>query len=243
MVKNYAYKKQTHRLKQQLTATPVDGHGAQRVRFTVLLEMLQHQYSSSSITAIEARKIIQEAFPHIISKRSTHQNATYIVGVELRPAPASASPSKAEAQEPGPACSRNELIECIQVLEGQVRELERSRDHTITGFRNQLAREADQVISYNEQAFHGPDSTENIAKFSLDTLVDELHSQAPSLYGLLQDVGHTSRNESTTERICTEELKTVTSMCVLLNARTNRCNGMQLLISLMLIARATNKQV
>ena len=239
MVKNYAYKKQTHRLKQQLTATPVDGHGAQRVSFTVLLEMLQHQYSSSSITAIEARKIIQEAFPHIISKRSTHQKATYIVGVELRPVPALASPSKAEAQEPGPACSRNELIERIQVLE----ELERSRDHTITGFRNQLAREADQVISYNEQAFHGPDSTENIAKFSLDTLVDELHSQAPSLYGLLQDVGHTSRNESTTERICTEELKTVTSMCVLLNARTNRCNGMQLLISLMLIARATNKQV
>ena len=235
-------KKKTHRLKQQLTATPVDGHGAQRVRFTVLLEMLQHQYSSSSITAIEARKIIQEAFPHIIiSKRSTHQKAIYIVGVELRPAPASASPSKAEAQEPGPACSRNELIERIQVLEGRVRELERSRDHTIIGFRNQLAQEADQVISYNEQAFHGPDSTENIAKFSLDTLVDELRSQAPSLYGLLQDVGHTSRNESTTERICTEELKTVTSMCVLLNARTNRCNGMQLLISLMLIARATNK--
>ena len=223
----------------------MDGHGAQRVRFTVLLEMLQHQYSSSSITAIEARKIIQEAFPHIISKRSTHQKATYIVGVELRSAPASASPSKAEAQEPGPACSRNELIERIQVLEGRVRELERSRVHTIIGFRNQLAREADQVISYNEQAFHGPDSTENIAKFSLDTLVDELRSQAPSLYGLLQDVGHTSRNESTTERICTEELKTVTSMCVLLNARTisNRCNGMQLLISLMLIVRATNKQV
>ena len=99
------------------------------------------------------------------------------------------------------------------------------------------------MICYNEQVFHGPDSAENIVKFSLDALVDELRSQAPSLYGILQDVGHTSRNESATESICTEELKTVASMCVLLNARTNRCNGLQLLMSLMLIARATNKQV
>ena len=67
-----------------------------------------------------------------------------------------------------------------------MRELEGSRDHTFTSFRNQLAREADQVISYNKPVFHGPDSTENIAKFSP---VDELHSQALSLYGLLQDVG------------------------------------------------------
>ena len=233
-----------HGLKQQLTATPVDGHGAQRVRFAVLLELLQNKYSSSSITAIEARKIIREAFPHTISKRSTHQKATHIVGVELRPAPASASSSlQAAAPEPGPTRSRDELIERIQVLEGRVWELEKSRNDAISGFRNQSAREADQVISYNEQVFHGPDSAENIAKFFLDTLVDELRSQAPSLYGLLQDVGHTSRNESATESICTEELKTVASMCVLLNARTNRCNGLQLLMNLMLIARATNKQV
>ena len=110
-----------------------------------------------------------------------------------------------------------------------MRELESSRNNTITGFRNHLAREADQVISYNEQVFHGPDSTDNLAKFSLDTLVDELRSQAPSLYGLLQEVGHTSRNHNATEGICTEELKTI---CVLLNARTNRCNGMQLLMGL-----------
>ena len=233
-----------HRLKQQLIATPVEGNSTRRVRFTVLHEMLQSQYPSSRISAIEAKKTIQEAFPHVESKRSTHQKSTYIVGVELRPAPASVtSPPKAEAREPGPTCSQKELIERIQVLEGRVRELESSRNDTITGFRNHLAMEADQVISYNEQVFHGPDSTDNLAKFSLDTLVDELRSQAPSLYGLLQEVGHTSRNHSATEGICTEELKTVTSMCVLLNARTNRCNGMQLLMSLMLIVRATNKQV
>ena len=106
--------------------------------------MLQSQYPSSRISPIEAKKTIQEAFPHVESKRSTHQKSTYIVGVELRPAPASVvSPHKAEA---GPTCSQKELIERIQVLEGRVWELESSRNDTITGFRNQLAREADQVL-------------------------------------------------------------------------------------------------
>ena len=39
------------------------------------------------------------------------------------------------------------------------------------------------------------------------------------------------------------EIKAVTSLCSLLNARSVRTKGLQLLISMMLVARATSKQV
>lgn len=41
----------------------------------------------------------------------------------------------------------------------------------------------------------------------------------------------------------TEEVKTVTSICALLNARSTRVKGIQLLINMMLIARLTSKHI
>ena len=40
-----------------------------------------------------------------------------------------------------------------------------------------------------------------------------------------------------------EELKAVIALCTLLNARSARVKGLQLMVSLMLVARATSRQV
>ena len=40
-----------------------------------------------------------------------------------------------------------------------------------------------------------------------------------------------------------EELKAVMALCTLLNARSARVKGLQLMVSLMLVARATGRQV
>ena len=40
-----------------------------------------------------------------------------------------------------------------------------------------------------------------------------------------------------------KEIKGVISLCTVLNARSNRVKGVQLLVSMMLIARSTSKQV
>ena len=56
----------------------------------------------------------------------------------------------------------------------------------------------------------------------------------------MSTLGDTTRNR---EDATTEEVKVVASMCSLLNARSARMNGLQLLVSMMLVARATSREV
>ena len=65
----------------------------------------------------------------------------------------------------------------------------------------------------------------------------------PTSYAIFNELGDTSRNCSDGSRVPVEQMKAMVSLLVLLNARSNRCNGLQLLISMMLIERATHKQV
>ena len=62
------------------------------------------------------------------------------------------------------------------------------------------------------------------------------------LYKLVQQLGSTQRNARDGARP-DEELKAVMALCTLLNARSARTKGLQLMVSLMLVARATGRQV
>ena len=72
-------------------------------------------------------------------------------------------------------------------------------------------------------------------------MITELKSNAHYLYQLMVTLGKTERNQ--TPGINTEQRRAIMSICTLLKARSVRVKGVQLLISLMLIARATNRQV
>ena len=108
--------------------------------------------------------------------------------------------------------------------------------------RESLIKEADMVIACGSQGSHGPDSIDDLSDFSIDAVIAEFQSYAPSLYAFFQQFGHTHRNSSDTS-LPVEEMKALMALCTLMNARSNRFKGLQLLLSMMFIARATNKQV
>ena len=76
----------------------------------------------------------------------------------------------------------------------------------------------------------------------MSAVITELQASCPQLYQLVQQLGCTPRN-ARDGRLSDEELKGVMAVCTLLNARSARLKGLQLMISLMLVARTTGRQV
>ena len=75
-------------------------------------------------------------------------------------------------------------------------------------------------------------------------MISEFQKFAPALCKFFQLVGDTSRNTSVDQGdLPVEETKAHVSTCALMNARPHRFKGVQLLLSMMSNARATNKQV
>ncbi len=94
------------------------------------------------------------------------------------------------------------------------------------------------------QVFHGPDTVEHFEAFSIDSVMSELRAGMPDVYRLFATLGKTERNRAADQEGHTpEEMKALMSACILLNAHSNRVKGVQLLMSIMLVARATSKQV
>ena len=105
-----------------------------------------------------------------------------------------------------------------------------------------LCSEVDSAVCSRQMLLHGPDTVERFAEFSMSAVITELQASCPQLYRLVQQLGCTQRN-ARGGRLPDEELKGVMAVCTLLNARSARVKGLQLMISLMLVARATGRQV
>jgi len=63
------------------------------------------------------------------------------------------------------------------------------------------------------------------------------------LLQLINTLGDAKRNADDAEGLAAEEIKALGSLCTLLNTRSRRANGLQVFLSVMLIARGTSKQV
>ena len=63
------------------------------------------------------------------------------------------------------------------------------------------------------------------------------------LYELMQTLGDTRRNVENDGGMTVEEMKALMSCCILLNARSRNVNGIQLLLSFMLVTHGITKQV
>ena len=102
------------------------------------------------------------------------------------------------------------------------------------------------MISCADHSSHGPDNIGQLSHLNIDDMVSEFRKFAPSLYHFFQVVGDTTRNSGSSDTRSTfpvEETKALVSACTLMNAQSNRFKGVQLLLSMMSIARSTNKQV
>ena len=105
-----------------------------------------------------------------------------------------------------------------------------------------LLRQMDALLQHGDHIMHGPSTPAWFLDFSVQGLIDEIRSAAPDVYRLFLGLGDTDRNKLD-HKTPVEQRKAIMSLYTVLNARQREANGLQLLISFMLIARATSKQV
>lgn len=109
-------------------------------------------------------------------------------------------------------------------------------------YQQNLCSEIESAVCSRKVLLHGPDTVERFEHFSMSAVIAELQATCPEVYKLVQQLAHTQRNAKDGV-LPDEELKGVMAICTLLNARSARVKGLQLMVSLMLVARAIGRQV
>ena len=250
-----------------------DAPQQKRMKFSEVSAELHKQFPQRSYSTHEVSRLIREVFPHTESKRCGKSRQTQILGLERIPVgvgqsesrpstsyrstseplsdSASLFPSQPGLQsEPMPSQrgtsepigqstslipSYSDLLIENHELRARIQELERTSAPS-------LCSQADRVIRHKSPVSQGPSSLSAFYELDFDSIASELKSCAPDLYQFYMTLGDTKRNQEKGE-VTTEEVKAVSSLCSLLNARSARMTGLQLLVSMMLVARATSKQV
>ena len=204
-----------------------------RMKFSEVSSELHEHFPEKTYSAYEVSRLIREAFPHTESKPCGKSRQKHLLGLERIPPPESMEPSTSHVEAHLSAANYSELLLENQRLKDRIQELERTSAVSLCG-------QADKVINHKSIVTEGPNSIDAFQELDFNAIVAELQSRAPDLYHLYMTLGDTTRNR---EDATTEEVKVVASMCSLLNARSARMNGLQLLVSMMLVARATSREV
>ena len=132
------------------------------------------------------------------------------------------------------------LQQQLQQLQQRVEELEH---HQHSSLSIQTLDDQMQILLHPDKiTFHGPDTVDHFQNFSLDAVIAELRANAPDVVDMFQQLGNYDRFEDD-EFARITQLRSTTALCTLLKGRSIKMLGVQLLISFMLIGRATSKQV
>lgn len=214
---------------------------SKRMKFSdVSIELCTH-FSDQKMSAYEVSRCVLEAFPHTESKPCGKSRQKHILGLERIQAttccetPTPESLPSTSHLDVTTSSQVPSLLDEIQQLKDRIVELERTSAAS-------LCHQADSIIQHKSAVTQGPHSLEAFHEFNFDSMIAELQNHAPDLYQLILTLGDTKRNTNKDE-VTTEDRKAISSMCCLLNARSARMKGPQLLTSMMLVARATSRQV
>ena len=135
---------------------------------------------------------------------------------------------------------RNEELELqVQALKKKVAQLERESTST------KLVHQMQAMVNPNLLAHHGPDTITHLQGFSLDSIIEEFSVNAPDVLDLVRKLGNCSRlgDDGNEEHLNIATLPSATALCTLLKCRSVKVLGLQLFLSIMLVAQATHKQV
>ena len=221
--------------------------------------MLTKKYPGLSMSVTALSRTMRDIFPNVFIKRLGKKRVSCIIGIELRP-PHSLDLAPIAISCPAPTVTTSVPSSESQVatvmlelqierdrraaLEIEVEKLKRFRPlQTTSTYQQRLCEEVDSTVCSRQMLVHGPDTVERFEAFSMSGLMGELESHCPELYQLLKELGSTQRNSKENTELANEELKVVVSICTLLNARSARVKGLQLLMSLMLVCRGVGRQV
>lgn len=218
---------------------------SKRIKFSEVSAELHTHFPEKKYSPYEVSRLVTDAFPHTESKACGKSRQKQLLGLERILTASASRVTVRRSSEPAtvrrssePAThtpSISDLLVENQLLKARVQELERTSASA-------LCHQADEILHHKSAVTEGANSLESFYALNLDVIVGELQSRAPDLYNLYMMLGDAKRNQQK-EEVTTEEVKAVTSMCSMLNARSARMKGLQLLISMMLVARATSRQV
>ena len=127
----------------------------------------------------------------------------------------------------------------MKALQERVYQLEQATPNT-----QQLVKQIKCLATPSNSVYHGPDSVEHFTEFSIDTVLKEFEQIAPDVFRLLKILGSYYQHVQEGEEVSSiQGSKVVMAMCALLKSRTIRVLGLHLLISFMLVAWSTSRQV
>ena len=220
-------------LRKRFQETPAEGPEAKRVKFQTVHQSLATGFPTVDFNSKMVSDVLKAAFPHTTRKPVGKAQLLHVYGIEetqdevAREIPQQLPSLQADLmKERG---TNTKLLERVQQLESQLREQQQMPG------RLELQMEA--ILNPNNTVYHGPDTVEHLEQFSMDDIISEFKQNAPQLHELFQSLGNSSNDT------CENETKIITSLCALVKSRSKKVLGLQLMISFMLIARATNKQV
>ena len=241
-------------LRSRYREVPLEGPCPKKIKLSDLHQQLEKKYFPEKVSQYAASHIVREAFPNAESKIAGKSRTKHIFGIApVEDVTLESSASSTSQAGEASSCSQHsvsvpvsvlleteqvrnkQLMEKIMLLEARVKELEKTSPVMLT-------QQADQ-LQHSSLILCGPDTPDHFQNFSIDRVIQELQEQAPDMYKFFMQLCDVQRNVSPDSSISIKEIKGVTSLCTVLNARSNRVKGLQLLISMMLIARSTSKQV
>lgn len=222
-----------HLLKRSYSETPTEGPEAKRVKFIDIHETLKQNFPSKEISTQLCGRLVEDAFPGTKRIRTGKKRISFVVGIE-------------KIQSPMEKVTVEKLQEENTQLRTKVHELEerlRELDVNATSACPLLVQQMDSLLQHGDQIIHGPSTPVRFPTFSLKGIAEEIQRNAPDLLQLFNHLGDTGRNTTPGTGTPVEQRKAIMSLCTLMNARSRTANGLQLLLTFMLIARATSKQV
>ena len=201
----------SNRVKERVRTGPTSGPYKACMKFSDFQQIMLDGFPH--ISAYEAKNVLQEAFPGVVSDRST-----YILGI--RPShmqslglatPESLLPSSSSASAlsstPGSSHATKSLTAENLQLQMRVSELEaevQSLRESSVQF-TAIEQQADRLITHSSIS-HGPDTLEHLESFSITSIIDTVKRDAPDLYRLFERVGNPHRNAQS-EEVTVEEVK------------------------------------
>lgn len=198
-----------------------------KVKFSDLHDKLSSQFPSASWNYRAVSETIKAAFPHSVSKVHGKAHHRYIHGIDI-------NTDSSGSQE------KEELQEYVKVLEQRIAELEGVQSTVFTP--EVVDSQVQQMLNPSRIVYHGPDTLQHFQSFCIDEVLSEIRTHTPDVLRLFQLIGKSDRHDDP-ESARVSQIMLMSSMVTLLKCRSIKVLGVQLLLTFMLIARATSKQV
>ncbi len=236
-------------LRKRCRSAPSDGPTAKKVKFENIHEDLASRFPTKTFRDPKVvSDAIKEVFPQTYSKAAGKSRTKDILGLEVAlaqgPSTSQETGVTRENMTPHDADVRDQLarerkekmalLERVKHLEGRVQQLEQV--HVVSP--SHLSSDMNAVINPGNAAYHGPDTIAHFDTFSIDAVVANFNQFGPNLYQLFKSLGQCGQ-----QPVPLDEVKVVMSLCTLHKCRSVKVSGLQLLLTLMLVARATSRQV